>query len=234
MGKAMDFTKEAYEKKYAIGYGVRYPEGHVIRFYERTLKTEKGITKGRALDFGCGNGVHSHYLASKGFEVFGCDVAEKAIEEARSICDAHKIKPSNFHLITPGQDLRDIFDEESFDVILANQSLYYLDNESLSECVGQLYSLTRPGGMCLFTMMSEKNAYYGMIKERYDNGLSRVVLNNRLKEETIVNFTLSVDQLIKRFEPFKVVHVGQYEPFTYLDRNDEDGCSHHYMFIGEK
>lgn len=31
-------SQVAYNEKYAKGYGVRYPEGHIIRFYERILK----------------------------------------------------------------------------------------------------------------------------------------------------------------------------------------------------
>ena len=71
------------KKKYAEGYGVKYPDGHIIRFYERVLKTEFGMTSGKMLDFGCGNGVHSFYMHDKGFDTYGCDVSAKAIEEVR-------------------------------------------------------------------------------------------------------------------------------------------------------
>ncbi|EOG9634088.1 hypothetical protein ACLMND_001537 [Campylobacter lari] len=44
------------------GYGLQYPDGHVIRFYERILKYKLNKTSGNLLDFGCGNGVHSKYF----------------------------------------------------------------------------------------------------------------------------------------------------------------------------
>lgn len=229
--QGMDQDVEMYEKKYQAGYGVQYPEGHIIRFYERVLRYELGMHGGRILDFGCGNGIHSKYFAEKGFETYGVDVSRTVIEEIKN---EGKLKSENYHLITPGQNLMELFEKDFFDVILANQSLYYLDNESLRRCVDELYALTKDNGVCFCTMMSEKNAYYSLVTENYANGFSHVVLDGRLKEETNVNFTTSVEQLKQRFSPYVPLHIGQYEPFSYLDCTNEDGCSHHYMFIGAK
>ncbi|TEY02793.1 methyltransferase [Campylobacter sp. US33a] len=66
---------KTYTQKYdENGYGLLYPDSHVIRFYERILKYKLGITSGNLLDFGCGNGVHSRYFLSKGFKPFGVDI----------------------------------------------------------------------------------------------------------------------------------------------------------------
>ena len=59
----MDNSLEAYTQKYdKEGYGLQYPDGHVIRFYERILKFQLHKTSGNLLDFGCGNGIHSKYF----------------------------------------------------------------------------------------------------------------------------------------------------------------------------
>lgn len=75
----------AYQGKYESGYGVIYPEGHIIRFYERFLKYEKKISQGKILDFGCGNGTHMKYFKDKGFEVFGVDIVPEAIQRVNEI-----------------------------------------------------------------------------------------------------------------------------------------------------
>ena len=55
----MDNSLEAYTQKYdKEGYGLQYPDGHVIRFYERILKFQLHKISGNLLDFGCGNGIH--------------------------------------------------------------------------------------------------------------------------------------------------------------------------------
>lgn len=42
------------------------------------------VAPGRALDIGCGTGVHALWLASRGFDVLGVDLAPLAIEQARA------------------------------------------------------------------------------------------------------------------------------------------------------
>ena len=46
-----------YDKKYLkIGYGIKYPEGHIIR-HSLYFNNKESI-----LDFGCGNGTHLYYF----------------------------------------------------------------------------------------------------------------------------------------------------------------------------
>lgn len=219
---------KAYDEKYAKGYGLQYPDGHVIRFYERILKSERNLTKGKILDFGCGNGVHSRYFMDKGFECYGVDIVPEAIQQAKQFMGEKAV------LIQPNQSLKNIFDKDEFDMVFANQSLYYMNNDDLRNCVNELYEFTKPGGICFFTMMSRKNCYVNLIEEEYDNGLSKVILKHRLNETTFINFVDSPEMLETIFQPFKTLHIGNYELFSILSSDDEDGCSHHYFYIGLK
>ncbi len=36
------------------------------------------------------------------------------------------------------------------------------------------------------------------------------------------------------FQPFQTLHIGSYELFSLSSADDEDGCSHHYIYIGRK
>ena len=93
---------EAYKEKYEDGYGVRYPEGHIIRFYERFLKYEKKISGGKVLDFGCGNGTHMKYLKDRGFEVYGLDIIPEAIVEVNQLLgggDTDRAKSETFWIV---------------------------------------------------------------------------------------------------------------------------------------
>lgn len=230
MLKLESFNKDAYDKKYDMGYGIQYPDGHIIRFYERFLKYELGLHIGKVLDFGCGNGIHSKYLESKGFECYGVDISVPAINQAKMNC---KNKDS-FKTINQNDGLVDIFPENYFDIIIANQSLYYNDNTNLETYVTDLYNLTKKGGIVFFSMMSTENCMYQCVEGTAENGLSKVVLDNRLHEITYINFTHSVDELQNRFAPFTPVHVGAYDLFGYYDGKGEDGSGHHYFFIGRK
>ncbi|GKY64215.1 hypothetical protein THJ090_17300 [Campylobacter jejuni] len=71
----MQNSLETYTMKYnENGYGLLFPDAHVVRFYERILKYKLNKINGNLLDFGCGNGVHSAYFQSKGFKTFGIDI----------------------------------------------------------------------------------------------------------------------------------------------------------------
>ncbi|EOS23260.1 hypothetical protein C806_02765 [Lachnospiraceae bacterium 3-1] len=228
MDKLPADSLEAYDEKYAKGYGLQYPDGHVIRFYERVLKHELKLTKGKILDFGCGNGIHSKYFMDHGFECYGVDIIPEAI------CQGQKFMGEHAVLIEPNQSLKKFFHKDQFDIVFANQSLYYMNNSDLKKCVDELYEFAKPGGICFFTMMSRLNCYANLIEEEYDNGLSKVVLKNRLRETTYINFVSNPEELEQIFRPFETLHIGCYDLFSFLSSEDEDGCSHHYIYIGTK
>lgn len=220
-------SKAAYNEKYAKGYGVRYPEGHIIRFYERILKYELGLTSGKVFDFGCGNGTHAEYFQSKGFRVYGVDIIKEAITQAQGIMGQRA------KLIEPNQSVANLFDTQ-FDLVFANQSLYYLDNANLRRQVDELYSMTRKGGICFFTMMSRQNGYGKCITKELENGLSEVTLSGRLNEQSYIRFVNDESELKIIFAPFKTLYIGEYRSFDLYEPYNSEGSSHHYMFIGQK
>lgn len=220
-------SQAAYEDKYAKGYGVRYPEGHIIRFYERILKYELGLTSGKIFDFGCGNGTHSKYFQDKGFEVYGVDIIKEAIAQAQSIMNERA------KLIEPNQSLVGLFDM-AFDLVFANQSLYYLDNANLRRQVDELYAMSKKGGICFFTMMSRHNGYGKCISRELENGLSEVTLSGRLNEQSYIRFVNDESELKTIFAPFKPLYIGEYRAFDLYEPYSFEGSSHHYMFIGQK
>ena len=76
-------SKQTYIDKYSSNYGTVYPEGHIIRLYEHLLKYEFGLTcenHERLLDSGCGNGAHTEFFRSKGYQSYGVDIIPAAIK----------------------------------------------------------------------------------------------------------------------------------------------------------
>ena len=43
----------SYEEKYESGFGLHYPDSHVMRLFEKFLKYEYGKTSGRMIDICC-------------------------------------------------------------------------------------------------------------------------------------------------------------------------------------
>ena len=64
------------------GGGPRYPHEKVVQFTFRNFKPDVRANT-RALDLGCGGGVHTAFLVREGFPVTGTDVSPVGVENTR-------------------------------------------------------------------------------------------------------------------------------------------------------
>lgn len=223
-----EMTK-TYNEKYAGGYGCMYPESHVIRFYVNFLKYQFNIEGNedlKVLDFGCGNGTHPKYFKEQGFDVYGMDIIPQAIQQAKQ---RNPHSPSQFKCIKAGDDITNVFDTK-FDIIIANQSIYYLSDEDLNDLLAQFDAMLNEGGIVYLTMAGTENYYYEMGEPLNDgSGLTKVVHGGRLDETVYINFIDSEEELREKFEPFfKTDFVGHY------DVSLREGSGFHWQYIGLK
>src|SRR5690606_8032466 len=124
-GNAKNY-KDLYSKQEAF---LRYPADWVIRFHNMYLK--KNLPSGRVLDYGCGSGNNSSLFIDKGYETYGVDVSQEAIDLVKVNLASRGLDPKladNFSVISPHTPKLP-FDNNTFDFILSNQVLYYLPNE---------------------------------------------------------------------------------------------------------
>ena len=224
---------EAYTQKYdKEGYGLQYPDGHVIRFYERILKFQLHKTSGNLLDFGCGNGIHSKYfknITGGGIEPYGVDI----VPSLRKIWDNDKtLNPQNFHIIEPNSSIKDLFNVK-MDFIFANQSLYYLTNSSFKNTINEFYDMCNDGAIIFATMMSDKGYSQYKRGEVMPNGLREVkdCPTGRIKGSSYIRYTHSIEELKEDFKPFKPLFWGDYE---LMNLHNYEGSVEHYIYIGQK
>jgi len=227
MKEEYEQTVKGYEKKYNEGYGLEYPDGHVIRFCTQVLDWEldKFKDKGNVFDYGCSIGTHLKYFSDRGWTPFGVDINAIGIEKAKKLLPEYK---DNFHVIDPVPDLTKLYDVK-FDVIITNQVLYYLNDEDIHNVVNQFYDMMPKGGVFFATMMSRKNYYHNYVQSISIDGLSEVVLTDRVHDTTYINFKEKVE-LEELFKPFKKLHIG------YYDRQiiEDEGSNEHWIYIGVK
>lgn len=229
----MDNSLSAYTQKYdKEGYGLQYPDGHVIRFYERILKYKLSKTSGKLLDFGCGNGVHSKYfknITGGGIEPYGIDIVPslKKVWEKDPCLDS-----KNFHIISPNSSFKKLFNTK-MDFIFANQSLYYLTKQAFKEAMQEFYELCNEGAIIFATMMSDKG--YSMYErgELMHNGLREVkgCPSGRLSGSSYIRFTKDIEELKEDFKPFKPLFWGDYE---LINLYNFEGSVEHFIYIGQK
>jgi arsenite methyltransferase len=93
------------------------------------------------LDIGCGSGWASRLAAKKLHlgKVVGIDVSEKMVKLAGDL-SAERANIETLHTDLPHSP----FQEASFDVIHANEAIYYI--VPVSEAIKKIYKLLKPGG----------------------------------------------------------------------------------------
>lgn len=102
------------------------------------------------LDLGCGAGVIAEYISDKtGAVVTGLDYADPAIAEAR---ERTKGKQSQLTFVAGDMNALDLA-EGSFDAIISLDTLYWVAD--LTETMGQLTKLLKPGGQMGIFMMRD-------------------------------------------------------------------------------
>jgi len=103
------------------------------------------------LDFGCGTGAISAELASQGYSVTACDIAEKMIERGKSL---HAEQPITWVLLPAGWK-KFPFEANSFDAIIASSVFEYLrDPDSVfRECS----RILGPGGKLIVSVPDPKH-----------------------------------------------------------------------------
>jgi 2-polyprenyl-3-methyl-5-hydroxy-6-metoxy-1,4-benzoquinol methylase len=89
----------------------------------------------RALDYGCGSGIFSRYLASHGIEVVGLDISEQMLRRARELSDGSIIFTNDLTQVTAAR----------FDAILALSVLEYV--EHVDELLRAFASSTNQNGL---------------------------------------------------------------------------------------
>src|SRR5215470_2336385 len=84
-------------------------ENEAAAFINELVNELEPAANARMLDLGCGSGRHSKYLASKGFDVTGIDLAGSSIRQAKR-WETEKLR---FYR----HDMRVTFGREVFDIV---------------------------------------------------------------------------------------------------------------------
>jgi 2-polyprenyl-3-methyl-5-hydroxy-6-metoxy-1,4-benzoquinol methylase len=122
----------------------------VLDSFEPYRKTNK------ILDIGCGVGFMLEQAKKRGWDVYGTEYTEKAIE----ICEAKGIKMSKGKL-DPAW-----FENESFDVITSLEVIEHINNPI--EEVGHFRNLLRKGGLLYFTTPNFNAIERFILKDQYN------------------------------------------------------------------
>lgn len=118
-----------------------FDSGYGLRQVEKALSYATGVN--HALDVGCGaGGRFIRILQNKGFKLTGLDVSAEMIKLAQ-----HNHPQESFLV----QDICSFESKQTYDFILAWDSLFHLPLDSQQPVLSKLCKLLSPGGTLIYT-----------------------------------------------------------------------------------
>jgi SAM-dependent methyltransferase len=166
------------------------------RFFTDLEKIAPGVSRARALDFGCGVGRVTRALADYFEQIVGVDIAPSMISEARRL---NADTPRSSFIVNSAPHLRQ-FQSRSFNVIYCRLVFQHLRPRFVRRYVQELIRVLAPDGVMMFQMPGEPACIAS--EEAFVNapvigsGLKRyaptplVLAYRRLKFRLIVDYAL--------------------------------------------
>jgi len=117
--------------------------------FNRVISKFRSLRVITVLDLGCGSGRHSVQLAREGFVVTGMDISEESLRLAKQWAANEEVKiefiQGNFHKKLP-------FDENSFDAVLAIDTIHYDTRKSMLFTLSEIKRVLKQRGILFVTL----------------------------------------------------------------------------------
>lgn len=146
----------------------------------------------RVLEYGCGGGSYSFYVAQMASHVHGIDISDESIELCKQRALDHGVAGKTTFRVMDCENLD--FADNSFDVICEAGVLHHLDLERVLPEVSRVLS---PGGKMICTEALVHNPFFQAYRR----------LTPHLRTEWETNHILSVDQILSAKRYFRKVDV---------------------------
>ena len=160
-----------WEKIHASQEWGKYPSENVIRFIARNYYSKDRL-KTRILDFGCGAGSNTWYLAKEGFDVYAFDGSVSAVEKTKKRLKEEKLNGGENIIVCDALELP--YEEEYFDCVIDNAVVYANTYANINLMYSNIYRILKTDGKLFSVVFATETTGYKTGKEIEKNTYSDI------------------------------------------------------------
>ncbi len=136
---------KVWEELHASREWGKYPSIDLVKAVMKEFKN-KDRSQLSVLEVGCGAGANLHFFLNEGFRVYGIDGSTSAIENAKKRLGA--VAPIDNVELVPGDFESLPFENEVFDIVVDNLSVYANPLKTISNTYKEMYRVLKTAGFC--------------------------------------------------------------------------------------
>lgn len=172
-----------------------------IKFYSITRRSQKFVNNflikncsgKRVLDYCCGDGDLTIFLAENGAEAFGIDISSVSIQKAKKRAKNKELKNVSF-LVMDAEKLK--FDDNFFDLIVCSGVLHHLD---IKKAYQELSRVLKPEGKMICDEPLAYNPIFQIYRRLTPHLRTKWEMEHILKEKDIKLAERYFGKIEKRF-----------------------------------
>ena len=164
----------------------------------------------RVLDLGCGTGRHTAYLLEEGFQIYGCDSSEVALELAMAALPTVDFETCNMTALP--------YEDGFFDAVICNHVIQHGTIAEIKVAISEIHRILRKGGILFLVAISTNHPKYLTGTEIEPN----TRINTDSVDGDLPHHFFTEEELRALFtKPFEIVKSVHFEAPSELDPNKE-------------
>lgn len=207
------YKKEGDKYKYYDIYDPHPDIDKVVKIFKKN-KVQK------VLDLGSGAGRNLWYLVSKGFDLYGIDLAAEGIELTKKYLKKKKLSAE----LKVGDVFKKLaYLDNFFDAIVSVQVLQHADEPTIKKTIKEMERILKPGGLLFATLCGRCSK--GKVRHCLVKTAKKIApftyLPTQGSEQGLTHYIYNKDRIEKHYKNFKISEF-------WLDDKD------YYCFVGQK